>query len=199
MPITGKPCRFPPRCRASRSLPTGGSRSSSGSADLRSGEHSDQGEQRLSCEDADSWTHPCLCAGGRRASRLGRRAPQPAASTLRRSVSIQELACAATAGIPVVFLVSGGTASWRCRDRRRVGPGTFGTSGSGGGAGRTAWARRAGGRAVVGVSRDHADASCASAKRCTCAWTNSMSSITVVGGASRASTRVFIPIRATGP
>ena len=44
-----------------------------------------------------------------------------------------------------------------CRDRRRVGPGTFGTFGSGGGPGRTAWARRAGGRAVVAASRDHAD------------------------------------------
>jgi hypothetical protein len=45
IPITDKPCRFPPRRRASRSLPPEGSRSSSGSSDLRSGEHSDQGEQ----------------------------------------------------------------------------------------------------------------------------------------------------------
>ena len=152
------------------------------------------GRPRRRPPEAGPW-----CSGGRRTSRLGRRALQPAASTLPRSSSIQELACAATACIPVVFLVSGGTTSWRCRDRRRVGPGTFGTFGSGGGPGRTASARRAGGRAVVGASRDHADASCASAKRCTCAWTNSMSSITVVGGPSRASTRVFIPIRATGP
>ena len=94
---------------------------------------------------------------GRRTSRLGRRALQPAASTLQRSLSTQELPRAATAGIPVDFLVSGDTTSWRCRDRRRVGPGTFGTFGSGGGPERTASARRAGGRAVVGASRDHAD------------------------------------------
>src|SRR3954451_19384889 len=57
-----KPCRFPPAHRASRSLPSGGSRSSSSSSDLRSHEHAHQGQQRLTCEDAGSWTHACLSA-----------------------------------------------------------------------------------------------------------------------------------------
>jgi hypothetical protein len=61
-PITDTPCRFPPRRRASRSLPSGRSRSSSSSSDLRSHERPHQGQQRWTCGDAGSWTHACLSA-----------------------------------------------------------------------------------------------------------------------------------------
>src|SRR4051794_8750802 len=56
------PCRFPPRHRACRSLPPEGSRLSCRSSELRPHERVHQGQQRLTCEDAGSWTHACLSA-----------------------------------------------------------------------------------------------------------------------------------------
>ena len=60
--IMNKPCRFPPRHRACRSLLPDGSRLSCRSSDLRPHGHAHQGQRRLTCENAGSWTHACLAA-----------------------------------------------------------------------------------------------------------------------------------------